>query len=78
MGKKEKTPFKINETEYFVEDLNDEQRMDYNHWQDLDRKISSIQFNFNQLLVGRQAFIDRLASSLQTPLPTEDSQEADG
>jgi hypothetical protein len=78
MGKKEKTPFKINETEYFVEDLNDEQRMDYNHWQDLDRKISSIQFNFNQLLVGRQAFIDRLASSLKTPLPTEDSQEADG
>jgi hypothetical protein len=77
MGKKEKTPFKINETEYFVEDLNDEQRMDYNHWQDLERKLNSVQFNFNQLLVGRQAFIDRLASSLQTP-PTEDSQEADG
>jgi hypothetical protein len=75
MGKKEKTPFTINNTEYFVEDLNDEQRMDYNHWQDLERKISTTQFNFNQLVVGRQAFVNKLATSLETP-PLEEPAEA--
>jgi len=36
-----------------------------NHIYDLDRKLSSSQFNLDQLNVGREAFIKMLASSLE-------------
>ena len=49
MGKKEKTPITINDKEYFVEDFTDEQKTVLNHITDLDRKISSVKFNLDQL-----------------------------
>ena len=36
-----------------------------NHVGDLDRKLSSAQFNLDQLNVGREAFINMLAGSLE-------------
>jgi hypothetical protein len=65
MGKKEKTPITINDKEYFVEDFTDEQKTVLNHITDLDRKISSVKFNLDQLSVGREAFVNMLTSSVE-------------
>jgi len=65
MGKNEKTPITINEKEYMVEDLTQEQQTMLNHINDLDRKLSSARFNLDQLTIGREAFINMLASSVE-------------
>ena len=38
MAKNKKTPISINDKEYFIEDLTDQQKNMLNHIQDLDRK----------------------------------------
>ena len=65
MGKDEKTPSPVNDKEYFIEDMTDEQVTCINHIKDLDRKLSSARFNVDQLSVGRDAFVNMLAASLQ-------------
>ena len=67
MGKNEKTPITVNDKEYFVEDMSDTQRAYLNHVQDLDRKLGNAQFNLDQLAVGREAFVNMLAASLEAP-----------
>ena len=67
MGKNEKTPIVINDKEYLVEDLTQEQQVMVNHVADLDRKLSSARFNLDQLTVGRDAFVNMLTQSLDTP-----------
>ena len=67
MAKKQKEqPQKvtINDTEYSVDDLTQEQVAMVNHVADLDRKISTAQFNIDQLNVGRNAFMTMLTNSL--------------
>ena len=64
MGKNEKTPVTINGVEYNFEDLTQQQQALFNHVVDLDRKISSAQFNLDQLGVGRNAFMKMLEESL--------------
>lgn len=64
MGKDKKTPIVINDVEYLFEDMTQEQQLLVNHVADLDRKISSSQFNIDQLQVGRQAFIKMLEEAL--------------
>ena len=76
MGKNEKTPITINDKEYNVEDMTEEQVTMLNHIQDLDRKLSSARFNLDQLNVGREAFINMLASSLELdPEPQQQQQD---
>jgi hypothetical protein len=65
MGKNEKTPITVNDTEYFVEDMTDEQRTMLNHINDLGRKMENARFNLDQLAVGRDAFVKMLADSLE-------------
>ena len=67
MGKNEKTPqtVTIDDKEYNVDDLTQEQIALVNHVADLDRKISSAQFNIDQLNVGRGAFMNMLTESLK-------------
>ena len=67
MGKNEKTPIVINDKEYLVEDLTQEQQAMVNHISDLGRKLSSAKFNLDQLNVGREAFVNMLTKSLDTP-----------
>ena len=57
----------IDDTEYKVDDLSQEQIAMVNHVADLDRKISSSKFNLDQLNVGRGAFMNLLTGSLETP-----------
>ena len=54
----------INDVEYKVSDLSEEQVTMVNHVADLDRKISSSKFNLDQLNVGRGAFMNLLTESL--------------
>jgi hypothetical protein len=68
MAKKQKEqPQKvtINDVDYNVDDLTQEQIAMVNHVADLDRKISSSQFNIDQLNVGRGAFMNMLTDSLK-------------
>ena len=78
MGKNEKTPMTINNKEYFIEDLTDEQKVLFNHVADLDRKLSSARFNLDQLSVGRDTFANMLAQSVEAPVEAEivDEEEA--
>ena len=64
MGKNEKTPITIEGVDYAYEDLTAEQQVLFNHCIDLDRKISSAQFNLDQLNVGKNAFFGLLKNSL--------------
>ena len=63
---KEKTPVTINDEEFFIEDMNDEQKTLLNHVADLDRKIATSQFNLEQLTFGKNAFVNSLSHSLNT------------
>ena len=67
MGKDKNTPqtVTINDKEYNVDDLTQEQVGLVNHVADLDRKLSSAQFNLDQLNVGRGAFMNMLTESLK-------------
>jgi hypothetical protein len=71
MGKDKKTPITINDKEYFIEDLTDEQKVLFNHVADLDRKLSSAKFNLDQLSVGRDTFANMLAQSVEAPVEAE-------
>lgn len=67
MGKNEKTPITVNDKEYFVDDMTDQQQAMVNHITDLDRKMGSMRFNLDQLAFGREAFVSALATSLEEP-----------
>jgi len=64
--KKEKTVITVNNVEHIYEDMTDEQKTIINHINDLDRKISTSQFNLDQLMFGKSAFVNALSSSLET------------
>jgi len=67
MSKKQKETqtVTIDDKEYKVDDLTQEQIAMVNHVSDLDRKLSSAQFNLDQLNVGRGAFMNMLTESLK-------------
>tara|TARA_R110000803_G_scaffold126455_1_gene194012 strand:+ start:35 stop:256 length:222 start_codon:yes stop_codon:yes gene_type:complete len=67
MGKNKKTPITVNDVEYNVEDMTDEQKALLNHVNDLGRKMDNARFNLDQLSVGRDAFVARLAVALEAP-----------
>lgn len=66
MGEKKTNPIVIDGVEHEFESMTDEQKMLVNHCLDLDRKISSAQFNLDQLRVGKDAFVKMLKDSLET------------
>ncbi len=63
---KEKTAITVNDEEFFIEDMTDEQKAMINHIQDLNRKITTSQFNLEQLNFGKNAFVNALSQSLNT------------
>ena len=66
MAEKGKTAITVNDIEYFVEDMTDEQRTMLNHINDLGRKMDNARFNLDQLAVGRDAFVNMLTASLES------------
>jgi hypothetical protein len=66
-----KTQITIDGKEYHFEDLTQEQQVLFNHCIDLDRKISSAQFNLDQLQVGKNAFFNMLKEALEKAVEIE-------
>ncbi len=66
MAKTKKTPFELHGKEYFVEDLNKEQTVMFQHIGDLERKTSQLLFNLDQLNTGKEAFLLKLQIALTT------------
>ncbi|MDB4331289.1 hypothetical protein N9987_00120 [bacterium] len=65
MAKKEKKPvLNLDDKEYIIEDMTDEQKMMVNHINDIQNKQNSNQFIADQLSVGKEAFINMLRQSL--------------
>lgn len=64
MAEKKLTPIVIDDVEYMFEEMTQEQQTIVNHIADLDRKVNTAQFNLNQLIVGKDAFIKMLKESL--------------
>tara|TARA_R100001594_G_C4048889_1_gene264645 strand:+ start:672 stop:902 length:231 start_codon:yes stop_codon:yes gene_type:complete len=64
---KEKKPvLNIDDKEYIIEDMTDEQKMMVNHINDLQNKQNTNQFMADQLSVGKEAFINMLRASLES------------
>lgn len=73
MSKKQKEQtITINDKEYNLSDFTPEQSGLMNHVADLDRKIGASQFNLNQLMFGKEAFVNALANSLESPEEAEE------
>ena len=66
MSKKQKEQtITINDKEYKVSDLSQDQVTYINHMNDLERKIESSKFNLDQLTIGKNAFSNLLHMSLE-------------
>ena len=73
MAKKQTTPIVINDVEYTYEDMTEKQQVIVNHCADLDRKIKSTQFNLDQLMVGKDAFVQMLTVDLEVVVEEEEA-----
>jgi hypothetical protein len=67
MTEKKTNVITVNEKEYDVDTMTDKQKTLLNHVSDLERKIGSTQFNLDQLIIGREAFAERLVDALENP-----------
>lgn len=56
----------IDEVEYDTADFTEQQIVLTNHCLDLDRKIGNMNFQLQQLQVGKDAFFQALKESLET------------
>ena len=72
---KEKPVLNLDDKEYIIEDMTDEQKMMVNHINDLQNKQNTNQFMADQLSVGKEAFINMLRASLAAE-PEEAEAEA--
>ena len=70
-NKKEKPVLNLDDKEYVIEDMTDEQKMMVNHINDLQNKQNTNQFMADQLAVGKEAFINLLRTSLEAPEEVE-------
>jgi hypothetical protein len=62
---KEKPVLNLDDKEYVIEDMTDEQKMMVNHINDLQNKQNTNAFIADQLQVGKEAFINLLRASLE-------------
>jgi len=65
MADKKATPITIDDVEYTLEDMTNEQQLFIRHITDLERKISSAQYSVDQMRVGRDSFLTLLKQSLE-------------
>ena len=70
--KKEKPVLNLDDKEYVIEDMTDEQKMMVNHINDLQNKQNTNTFMADQLQVGKEAFINLLRTSLTTEVEEVD------
>ena len=73
---KEKPVLNLDDKEYVIEDMTDEQKMMVNHINDLQNKQNTNQFIADQLSVGKEGFINMLRESLEPEEAEEVEAEA--
>lgn len=79
MAKKEKQnepTLVLDDKEYNINDLQDDQKLLVAHINDLNRKVDSARFNLQQMEMGRQSFVQSLKNSLEAPEASEEKAEA--
>ena len=79
MAKKEKEKpavLTLDEKEYVIDEMTDEEKMLLNNINDTQSKINTNQFMRDQLEVGKEAFINKLRDSLEAE-PAEEEAEAE-
>ena len=79
MAKKEKEKpavLTLDEKEYVIDEMTDDEKMLLNHINDMQSKINTNQFMRDQLEVGKEAFISKLRESLEAE-PVEEEAEAE-
>ena len=79
MAKKEKQneqTLVLDDKEYNINDLQDDQKLLVAHINDLNRKVDSARFNLQQMEMGRQSFVQSLKNSLEAPEASEEKVEA--
>jgi len=77
MAKKEKQnepTLVLDEKEYNINNMEDDQKVMVAHINDLNRKIDSVRFNLQQMDMGRQSFVQSLKNSLETPQAEDDNK----
>jgi len=55
----------LDEKEYVIDEMTDDEKMLLNHINDMQSKINTNQFMRDQLEVGKEAFINKLRESLE-------------
>jgi len=68
MAKKEKPnepTLVLDDKEYKINDMKDEEKVMVAHINDLNRKIDNAKFNLQQMEMGRQSFVSNLKNSLE-------------
>jgi len=79
MAKKEKEKpavLTLDEKEYVIDEMTDDEKMLLNHINDMQSKINTNQFMRDQLEVGKEAFINKLRESLEAE-PVEEEADAE-
>ena len=80
MAKKEKEKpavLTLDEKEYVIDEMTDDEKMLINHINDMQSKINTNQFMRDQLEVGKEAFINKLRDSLEAESVEEEEAEAE-
>ena len=80
MAKKEKEKpavLTLDEKEYVIDEMTDDEKMLLNHINDMQSKINTNQFMRDQLEVGKEAFIGKLRDSLNAEPVEEEEAEAE-
>ena len=75
--KKQKEPkpvLNLDDKEYVIEDMTDEQKALLNHINDMQNKLNTNAFMRDQLEVGKEAFINKLRDALD---PEEEDEPAE-
>ena len=63
--KKQKPVLNLDDKEYVIEDMSDEQKKMINHINDMQNKLNTNAFMREQLEVGKEAFINMLRGALE-------------
>ena len=80
MAKKEKEKpavLTLDEKEYVIDEMTDDEKMLLNHINDMQNKINTNQFMRDQLEVGKEAFISKLRESLEAESVEEEEADAE-
>jgi len=72
MTNKQPQTVSIDGTEYTIDDMTQEQKILLDHVVDLERKAASMDFQRQQIQIGRDAFFNMLKTALEKPPEVEE------